>query len=304
MKEKLQEKTRDFKEIPITQGAFEKIKAYAKLSGFNECYGFLLTPEKKFDGVIYNAILAPNQRVSAASAKITGESAAYAKAEIKNLGYKPIGFWHSHGGGNPFHSGTDDGNMKNLLLSFASNVEEKYFADRKEGYDVEGNNLIFRRENLEVKLSLLDGDFSFDVKPIKEDYFQTITECDSQPQLVITQNQMVIINDNGKRLMVKNPCNIQINQNVGKTLKNLGVAYSIVVNKTGRHYEQIGVSRWCNTCEKLETEISEANLNVLTPEQDISFTKSELQEEFEQKILQYGNQRTNQYTNPRICTKI
>jgi len=284
MEGRLKEKTRDFKEIPITKGAFEKIKTYAKISGADECYGFLLTPLEKFDGVIYNAILAPDQRVSMGSAGISGEAAAYAKAEIKNLGYKPIGFWHSHGSMSPFHSGTDNKNMENLLLSLASNVEEKYFGDRKEGYDVEGNDLVFRRGSLEVKLSLVDGDFSFDVKPVQEDYFQTIAECNSKPQLVITQNQMVVINDNGKRLMVKNPCSIQLRQNTGKTIRNLGVAYSIVVNRRGEHYAQIGISKWCNSCERLETEVSEAKLNVLDPEQDISFTKRELETEFGLKV--------------------
>jgi len=285
MKVKLQERTKDFKEIPITKGAFEKLKEYARISGSQECYGFLLTPQNKFDGVIYNAILAPNQKVSGASAGITGEAAAYAKAEIKNLGYKAIGFWHSHGTMNPHHSPTDDANMKHLLLSLASNVEEKYFAERKEGLDIEGNDLVFRRGNLELKVSLTDEDFSCDIKPIRENYFQTIEECNSKPLILITENQTLIINDKKLRVMAKNPCSVQLKQNNGKTLGNVGVAYSIVFNKYGKHYEQIGISRWCNNCENLETEVSEARLNLSIPEQDISFRKSELEEEFREKIL-------------------
>lgn len=285
MKVKLQERTGDFKEIPINNGALEKLKWYARISGSQECYGFLLTPKDKFDGAIYNAILAPNQRVSGASAGITGEAAAYAKAEIKNLGYKAIGFWHSHGKGNPYHSPTDDENMKHLLLSLASNVEEKYFADRKEGLDIEGSDLVFRRGNLELKVSLADEDFSCDIKPIRESYFQTIEECNSKPLILITEDQTLIINDKRLRVMAKNPYSVQLKQNNGRTLGNIGVAYSIVFNRYGKHYEQIGISRWCNNCESLETDVSEAKLNIITPEQDISFTKSEIEKEFEKKIL-------------------
>lgn len=287
MEGKLQTITESFKKVPITKNTFEKIKGYAKICGVDECYGFLLTPKDKNDGIVYNAILAANQRVSGASAGITGEAAAHAKAEIKNLGYKAVGFWHSHGHGNPFHSGTDNHNMEHLMLAFATNVEEKYRTEAKEGYDIEGSDIVFRRKGQELRLSFGNGDFCFDVKPIGKDYFQPIKEDNSEPLLIVTKKLNLIINDENKRLMTKNPCNIQFGKNEGKSIQNIGVAYSIVVNSSGKHYAEIGVSKWCNVCEKLETKISEAELNIIEAENDIQFNRQTLEEDLEKRIIGY-----------------
>ena len=125
------EKMKDFERvtenitlIPKTKKTLDKILEYARLMGGSECYGYLLSPANINDGIVYNAILAPGQSVSGISARISGESAAAAKAEIQNLGYKSIGFWHSRGYGWPHHSGTDSGKLDSLLLSCAGNTAE------------------------------------------------------------------------------------------------------------------------------------------------------------------------------------
>lgn len=280
--------TKNYEKIPITKNTLKKIQSYAKISGSNECYGFLISPLNVMDGVVYNAILAPDQKVSGGTAKIDGRAAAIAKVEIKNMGYKPIGFWHSHGSMAPWHSGTDDKNMDRRLLSFAANTEVQERTEAKEGYDIENNELIYRRENLELRVGLENGNFDFSVKPVNKEYFQKTQEDESDPLLVITKKLNLIINDQGKRLMTKNPCSIKIGECVGKTIKNTGIGYSIVTNHHGKIFAEIGTSKWCNVCERLETKVSEAKLDILTIENDLEFTIENLKTEFKTKVKGFG----------------
>jgi hypothetical protein len=272
--------------IPITQKTLEKIKAYAKISGDNECYGFLISPKKSEDGIIYNAILAPGQEVSGAHAGINAVSAANAKAEIENMGYKSMGFWHSHGSFGVFHSGVDDGNMERLILSFAGNTEEKSLLESKtyRWGRTEDSQIIIKQGDLEIKVELDKKDTSFRVEPTKDVYSELI--------LGITKDKRIFVNDGLDRLIALNPKNISIDKCNGKSYKVTGVAYSIVTNQQGSIYGEIGISKWCNVCERLEKSINKkANWNIVGVREDIEFEQKDLEKEFSEKVEGYKTRK-------------
>jgi hypothetical protein len=106
----------------ITSEAFRRVQTYAQLvdrhvgNGY-ECMGFLLG---EAGGDVVDAVmLAPGQRVTAASARIDGQSVLAAGREIEQSGKTVVGWWHSHGNFQNFHSGTDDDNTRDVLLQVA-----------------------------------------------------------------------------------------------------------------------------------------------------------------------------------------
>ncbi|MBN2051877.1 Mov34/MPN/PAD-1 family protein [Candidatus Woesearchaeota archaeon] len=129
--------------LRITRGTFEMIKTYAKLcsriagSGM-ECYGYLLMPKDSLDGVITNLYFADEQIVNSAHVRVTDEAVYNASKMMEPQGYQIVGWWHSHGDMEPFHSGWDKDNFVVVTQSVSPrtmyrNKEIVYIADETAG---------------------------------------------------------------------------------------------------------------------------------------------------------------------------
>jgi len=119
-----------FSELMITDYAYKKIKAYASLACIIahesiECGGYLVTPKEDYDCIVKDAYLSKNQKVTGVEYIVDSEPDMDFLKEIKNDGYKVLGWWHSHGSMNTFHSGTDDNTFKSIYYNiFPYNKKE------------------------------------------------------------------------------------------------------------------------------------------------------------------------------------
>jgi len=119
-----------FSELKITDYAYKKIKAYASLAciianASIECGGYLVTPKEDHDYIVKDAYLSKDQKVTGVEYVVDSEPDMDFLKEIKNDGYKMVGWWHSHGSMNPFHSGTDDDTFKSIYYNiFPYNKKE------------------------------------------------------------------------------------------------------------------------------------------------------------------------------------
>ncbi len=138
-------------ELHISRYAYEKAFRYAKLVLKGrwrsvEVGGFLTKPRDAEDRVARNAFLARNQEVSYTSYELSAEDVLKAKKELEQEGQKIIGWWHSHGRGDTFHSETDNNNQRVLLNQISPSNYITLFKERS--YEnlqsrVEGNQLVF-----------------------------------------------------------------------------------------------------------------------------------------------------------------
>lgn len=292
----MEHNTRDFSAIPITKNAAEKIRAYGVTAGRTELYGFLVSPVASRDGVIYDALLAKNQEVTGASGHLSGLAAVESKAEIENLGMKAMGFWHSHGSFGVFHSGIDNRNIGNLLMSFIGNTEEKEYSGQRQGFvpDYKNRQIVYRQKGLEFRFSLEDWFSGLDMKPVGEDYFNLAGEPDMQPLVVIARDKMgklrLILKDDGGRIMASEPRTFETSAVKGENVKTKGVAYSIVTNAKGEFYGLLATNRWCSSCERDETEtIEDAKFNVI--EGEVTFDKEQIKRDLEERVKGFGKQK-------------
>jgi len=271
-------------EISVTLNTKRKILCYAKIMSRTECYGILLSPININDGIIYNAILAQNQKVGGSSAGINDNAASATKAEIENMGYKSIGFWHSHAEFGAWHSSTDDGNLENLLLDFAGNTETAIEIEKKaRGYNLYHNtsNLFFSlplgNRSLEIKIK--NRDCNFAVRKLSKDTRNGI-KYDSDKRILYVVN-------NGELLALMNIDNPNFRlvplrkEKIGET----GTAYSIVVNHRGELYGEMAKTECCYSCGKIETKIiKNVSIKPVEVKKDIIFTEEELKEEIRRKV--------------------
>jgi len=129
---------RELEELHITEHAFTKARTYAKLAceirndPKLECGGYLIAPKDSGDRVARDAYLARGQIVGGTgnmSYRLEGKDVIRAGREIEALGCKVLGWWHSHGNYEVFHSPTDAANQMVVLNRIApSNF---VFEDRK-----------------------------------------------------------------------------------------------------------------------------------------------------------------------------
>lgn len=139
-----EERPKNKNTFKITRGAYNKAMTYAKAIGKIagtgiECYGYLIKPNDSMDDTITDIIFAENQSVQSAYVRVDPEGIYHTARDIEEMGYMPVGWWHSHGTFSPFHSGTDVNNFKVVLHSIASKTmfrKEKssfvYDRDKKE----------------------------------------------------------------------------------------------------------------------------------------------------------------------------
>ena len=119
-----------FSELRITDYAYKKIKAYASLTCILanesiECGGYLVAPRVDHDSIVKDVYLSKDQKVTGVEYTVDSEPDMDFLKEIKNDGYKVLGWWHSHGSMNPFHSRTDDDTFKSIYYNtFPYNKKE------------------------------------------------------------------------------------------------------------------------------------------------------------------------------------
>jgi proteasome lid subunit RPN8/RPN11 len=129
--------------LRITNYAFEKAYGYAKIAcdiaeGTIECGGYLITPKGTRDRVATDSFLAKNQDVSDGLFTIEAEDVIKAGSDIDGMGYKVLGWWHSHAHLDTFFSATDDDGQMTVLNEIAA----INYITRRETKDVD--NLVVR----------------------------------------------------------------------------------------------------------------------------------------------------------------
>lgn len=106
--------------LRLTRGCYEKIMTYAALTSRitntgMECYGYLLREKWKPGDLITQVYFANDQLVSSSYVQVTQEGVRKALNDVANMDCDIVGWWHSHGSFNVFHSSTDVENFKNVL---------------------------------------------------------------------------------------------------------------------------------------------------------------------------------------------
>jgi len=154
--------------LHITQYAFEKAYAYARLAVQKagdtiECGGYLITPKDAQHRIATDAFLARNQDVSDGLFTVEAEDVIKAGREINEMGYRVLGWWHSHGNSKTFFSDIDVNGQRTVLNEIGA---INYF-ERKDEAEVgnlevrteNGNLVMFDKRNPERKYELgIKGD--------------------------------------------------------------------------------------------------------------------------------------------------
>ncbi|MBU1205183.1 MAG: Mov34/MPN/PAD-1 family protein [Nanoarchaeota archaeon] len=151
-----------FSDLKITDYAYKKIKAYASLACITanasiECGGYLVALKEDQDYIVKDVYLSKDQKVTGVEYIVDSEPDMDFLKEIKNDGYKVMGWWHSHGSMNPFHSGTDDDTFKSIYYNiFPYNKKEssrEIIPLSGDSFKIEhqtdktGNNYVFFKSN-------------------------------------------------------------------------------------------------------------------------------------------------------------
>lgn len=171
LKEALEEKSSEIDDVKITDYAYEKARTYARnikpaLGSDYECYFFMVTKKEANDRVVRD-IYFPEQSVSHAGVGVTTDSIIQANKEIIKQNKKILGWAHSHGSFEPFHSSTDDSNMNTIINELAADnyVElpsQKEMFDTTATTEVKGKEIVVYDKTKNIKLIV-----SFDKNPIK-----------------------------------------------------------------------------------------------------------------------------------------
>lgn len=287
----LEKITENLTTIPITKTSFEKMKDYAKLAKGTELYGFLLSPIDYNDGIVRKIVLAKNQIVSSGSAKLDPIAAAESKAEIEELGFKPIGFWHSHGGFSTFHSHIDDENMRNHYLTLALNNEEKIEIPTKNNryLDSENGRMVYIVDGLEISISLLKPDKAFEKRFLSSEYIQN--PSDSKLIAALTGDLRMFLKYDDIYFDIENIKDVQIKRYPAAQFKTMGLAYSIVVNDRGKSYGEIAMTSWCNSCERQENFVHK-NVGIRVVEEgNEKYNIEELKKEIDERVKTHSGNK-------------
>lgn len=269
--ETLRKITEEYGTIPILGSALKKMMAYARLAGSSEIYGFLLSPEDKNDGIVREAMLARNQHASSASAGLSSEAAAMAKADIENAGRIALGFWHSHGGFSVFHSGTDDHNLDALLGSFVGNTEREYLSVREDlcRFNEKEQSVHYIADRRETIIYVKDLRIVEKRKNVPMN-----PNLKFVPFFGLTKKGEMLIRDSENTYVIPEVRSVTVHDVQAKAFTTEGIAYSIVVNRAGDSYGEIGYNKWCSTCEREELSINrKVRLNVIPDSEKINEKK-------------------------------
>ena len=140
-----------FDALHLSRYAYEKAFRYAQLVmqgriGSLEIGGFLTKPKDNPDRIARDAFLARDQEVGSSFYRVSAEDVSRAGKELAEQGQRIIGWWHSHGRLDTFHSPTDNENQMVLLNQISPS--NYVTSSHERAYDglqsrVEGNTLIF-----------------------------------------------------------------------------------------------------------------------------------------------------------------
>jgi proteasome lid subunit RPN8/RPN11 len=248
-----------FSSMYITKDALMKARLYATLSKDNsgtniECYGYPIGNIVKKNRVIEDVYFAPNQTNGSAHTLIPAESVIAAGREIRERGKRVLGWWHSHANFQPFHSGTDDENLKTVLDQVAP------------------SNYITIYKNM----NFLDGD----IKKTRNGNGGSVIVCDR--------------NNSSKRLEMifneldENPlAGMPMEKLVVRIPEKICYAYSLVVNARGdTPYAEIAIRRFCNSCGRDEYEsFDHLPLRVLDYDSGAEIDEKKMGEEVKTKLV-------------------
>lgn len=156
-------------ELRISQYAYEKAFDYArlavKLRGQSvEVGGFLTVPVDSQDRIARDAYLTRDQEVSVVDYKLNAADVARASKELEQNGQRAIGWWHSHGRAQSFHSDIDKKNQMVMLnqiapSNYVTTPEEKTYGGLQSRID--GDELVFwdsQSESRQFRLKLKEAD--------------------------------------------------------------------------------------------------------------------------------------------------
>jgi len=217
----------------ITRSALNKANTYARLvcdvlEKSAECYGYLISPRGIKDRLVRDVYLAPNQ-VSSCDVKVSGEEVISAGRDIDKMGYKVLGWWHSHADFDPFHSGTDDENMMKVLNAIAATN----FVTTYRPMPLMSGELGVRRRGTNVEIYEVNN-------PHKKFRLNLSSEEFKARDLGIV-----------KSLVADMPARV-------------GFAYSIVVNARGdKPYCEVATRDFCGLCYGGEERSVESRLRVI-----------------------------------------
>jgi hypothetical protein len=254
-------------QVYITQGALQKAYTYAWLvcdtyQESLECYGYLISPKAMRDRIVRDLFI-PRQVASGADVQILGEDVIRAGHAIDRLGYKVIGWWHSHANFETFHSNTDADNMMNILNKIAP---INYIT-------------VYKR------IPLFDGKLT---AKKKGDTFELSNT--HHP------GKTIIFDTHGASLEKKEL--EKLTQVSLRTPVRIGFAYSIVVNALGdKPYTEIATKDFCGMCSSGEDESRETRCKIVK-EKVTPLDELEISKEIKKKIKRpgffyFGNSNTN-----------
>jgi len=147
-----------FRALRITEHALKKARRYARLVvdefGSAECLGFLLAAPGST--VVDDVSLAPEQQASPQSVAVSGEAVLRAGREIEAAGKRAVGWWHSHGTFDPFHSGTDTSSATEVLVQLAASNVHRSSEEIQPSLAADGA-MVFERGFETLRLTLDDA---------------------------------------------------------------------------------------------------------------------------------------------------
>ena len=152
-------------DLQITQYAVDRAFTYAKLvcevtKQENECIGYLITPKGTRDRLVRDVYFPKEQEVTSASVEISPQQVIAAGRAIDEMGYRVLGWWHSHAGFGTFHSGIDERNQLAVLnaiapVNYITRVNEKIIGKGNLEAKIENGKLvIFDKQNEGVKYEI------------------------------------------------------------------------------------------------------------------------------------------------------
>jgi hypothetical protein len=242
-------------QIYITSGALAKAYAYARIAcdvakTMTECYGLLITPKAAKDRIVRDIFFPSDQEVMYTDVKLGAEYVIKAGREIDALGYKVLGWQHSHADFGTFHSGTDDENSL-IVLNEISPV-----------------NYITTYQ----KHTLLDGALN----ATKQGNRVELHKHDKgSSRIIFTGKNQEFTRHNGfsniQRITMITPVRI-------------GFAYSIVVDAIGsKPYADIATRTYCGLCYEGEDSHRKTRLRIIHDD-SLQFSEKKMSREVKKKM--------------------
>ncbi|MBI4143795.1 Mov34/MPN/PAD-1 family protein [Candidatus Woesearchaeota archaeon] len=240
--------------VYVTKSALAKANAYASLAcevlkESVECYGYLITPKGENDRIVRDVYLAPGQDVGSAHVIIPGSNVIMAGRAIDALGYRVLGWWHSHANMETFHSKIDDDNMRTVLNSVgATNFVRIY-----------------------RQVSLLSGQLGVRRKNAGVEVYE-VGNSRKRVRLVLGSKDFKIEDLGGVKSIVVDMA------------VNVGFAYSVVVNAKGDNpFCVVATDDFCELCHGSKEESVESEL-VVVNQVDFRIDKKRIVNEIKERI--------------------